>query len=250
MSASRNGYIGRAPGDSSIVIAKQYFQPTGAGQTFIFDSGYDPGYVDVYRNGIKLISPLDYAATDGKNVVLSTPVGVGSTVQVVAYKAFNAANVSDATDDFTVGSNLYVTSGFGSFASLTVSDINVTGAGSTFENLNVQGITTTVDINVSGSATVTGSVTAGSFIGDGSGLDGISAGLGTALSETDGSPLLHIFKCSDTLNVAAATSARVDSDATSGFMAFMREGRVVLGAGATFTVGAGTTLVTNVLSIF
>ena len=70
MSFNRSGYIGRAPGDSSIVLAKQYFQPTGAGKTFTFTAGYDPGLLDVYRNGVKLINVLDYAATDGSTIVL------------------------------------------------------------------------------------------------------------------------------------------------------------------------------------
>ena len=96
-----------------------------------------------------------------------------------------------------------------------------------------------------------GIVSATSFWGDGSNLDGISAsGLGTALSDSDTSILRHIFKASDTLNVAAGTSVRVDSDTTSGYMAFMREGRTIVASGATFTVGAGTTLVSDVLGIF
>jgi len=96
-----------------------------------------------------------------------------------------------------------------------------------------------------------GIVSATSFWGDGSNLDGISAsGLGTALSDSETSILRHIFKASDTLNVAAGTSVRVDSDTTSGYMAFMREGRTIVGTGATFSIGAGTTLVSDVLGIF
>ena len=136
MSFNRSGYIGRAPGDSSIVLAKQYFQPTGAGKTFTFTAGYDPGLLDVYRNGVKLINVLDYAATDGSTIVLDTPVGVGSTVQVVAYKGFNLAEVNSSGADFNVGTNLYVQSGFGSFAQgITANQINVTGIG-TITRLN------------------------------------------------------------------------------------------------------------------
>ena len=53
MSFNRSGYIGRAPGDSSVTISKQYFQPTGVTTDFTFSSGYDPGLIDVDRNGIK-----------------------------------------------------------------------------------------------------------------------------------------------------------------------------------------------------
>ena len=42
MSFNRSGYIGRAPGDSAITIAKQYYQPTGVQTDFTFSSGYSP----------------------------------------------------------------------------------------------------------------------------------------------------------------------------------------------------------------
>ena len=108
----------------------------------------------------------------------------------------------------------------------------------------------------------TGIVSATAFFGDGSGLDGVAAsGLGTALNIDDSTgkenanlpddtPLKFIFKAARTMHIAAGTSVRVDSDATSGNIAFMREADTFVGTGATFTIGAGTTLVSDVLGIY
>ena len=43
--AEGQGYIGRSPGDSSVIIASQTFEPTGIQTNFTFASGYDPGSV-------------------------------------------------------------------------------------------------------------------------------------------------------------------------------------------------------------
>ena len=48
--ADRSGYIGRAPGDSSVIIAKQTHTPTGVTTDFTMNAGYTPGYIDVYLN--------------------------------------------------------------------------------------------------------------------------------------------------------------------------------------------------------
>ena len=108
----------------------------------------------------------------------------------------------------------------------------------------------------------TGIVSATAFFGDGSGLDGVAAsGLGTALNIDDATgkentdlpedtPLKFIFKAARTMHIAAGTSVRVDSDATSGNIAFMREADTFIGSGATFTIGAGTTLISDSLTIF
>ena len=57
--ADRSGYIGRAPGDSSVIVARQTFTPGGVTTNFTFSSGYDPGYMDCYLNGIRLIVASD-----------------------------------------------------------------------------------------------------------------------------------------------------------------------------------------------
>ena len=76
----------------------------------------------------------------------------------------------------------------------------------------------------------------------------IAAGLGTALG--DSSPLDIIFKTPVILNVAAGTTINITSDDTSGNVAFMRQSNIHVGSGSTVTIGAGTTLIPDVLGIF
>ena len=104
-------------------------------------------------------------------------------------------------------------------------------------------------LDVRGDVVITGVLTATTFVGDGSNLTGVS-GFATALNSSQSSPLFNVFKTPDTLTIGGGTSISVESDATSGNVAFMRNSRVHVATGATFHVGSGTTLVTNVLSIF
>ena len=106
--ADRSGYIGRAPGDTSVIVARQTFQPTGVQTDFTFSSGYDPGYLDVYLNGSRLIVASDYTATDGSVVGLTSYAENGDVLEFVAYKAFNLGSINNAAGNFTVGGDLTV----------------------------------------------------------------------------------------------------------------------------------------------
>ena len=109
MGMKNGGYLGRVPGNANIVIAKQVHQPTGLQTDFSFASGYTPGYMDVYINGSRLIEPDDYTAADGSTVGLTTAATNGDVLELVAYKAFSVGDVTDAKQNFTVGSQLSVT---------------------------------------------------------------------------------------------------------------------------------------------
>jgi len=95
----------------------------------------------------------------------------------------------------------------------------------------------------------TGIVTASSFKGDGSQLTGVS-GFATALSSDQTSILNRFFKTPEEIPIGAGTSVSITSDDASGNVAFVREGAIHVAVGATFHVGSGTTLVTNVLGVF
>ena len=150
--ADRNGYIGRSPGDSSIVIARQEYTPSGVTTDFTFTSGYTVGYIDCYVNGSRLIEATDYTATDGVTLSLTAAATSGDVLELVAYKAFNATNVTDATGDFNVGNKLTVSgittvtdiyaTGVVTATSFSGSGANLTGVGT--QGLNVQAQSLTV----------------------------------------------------------------------------------------------------------
>jgi len=204
--ADKSGYIGRNPGDSSVTVARQTFEPSGVQTNFTFASGYDPGYIDAYLNGVRLVRSSDYSASNGSTVGLTSAAQNGDILELVAYKAFNLAAVTDATGNFTVGSDISV----GGDASVG-GELSVTGV-STFigdlyvggdlyvaddvvydevvgRNINISGIGTIVTLNstttVVGTAVTTdsqgvrvaGIVTASSFVGDGANLTGVISGI-------------------------------------------------------------------------
>ena len=186
-------------------------------------------------------------------------VGIGTTNPQGMLQVGTAVTVYGSTG--IVSATAFYGSGEG-LTGVASTDNIITGTAATFNNEVHIGVALT--IGYSGVATFigaagvgvtitpsTGKVEATEFYGDGSNLEGISAGLGTALG--DSAPLDTIFKTPYILHVGATgagTTIRVDSDATSGNVAFMRQRDVYIAAGSTMTIGAGTTLVQNVLSIF
>jgi hypothetical protein len=55
-----------------------------AGQT-TFTQAYDVGAVDVYVEGLKLVPVLDFAATDGTTLVLTSALTVGKNVEIISH---------------------------------------------------------------------------------------------------------------------------------------------------------------------
>ena len=127
----------------------------------------------------------------------------------------------------------------------------ITGTAATFNSVVKVGTAITLDatsgIVTATGVNVTGVVTATSFVGDGSQITGVS-GFATALSSDSTNILSKVFKTPVTLEISSDTT--VNSDAASDFYAFVREGRIHVQSGQVFTVGSGTTFITNVLGIF
>ena len=145
-------------------------------------------------------------------------IGIGSTTPVTA---LDVVGVVTATDGFHIG----ISSAGVSIAS-TVQTLNFVGSGNTVVDRG----NGSIDISISGS--------------------GGGGGLGTALSDESTELLSQIFVTPRSDIVAAGTSVSVVSGVSGGGIAFTKLNRIDVGTGATFHVGAGTTLIMNVLSVF
>jgi len=163
------GYIGNSPSDSSVRIARQTYTTTGSQTDFTFTAGYDPGYIDVYVNGVKQTEGTNFTANDGSIFSIINGVGTGNTVTASAYKAFNLASVTLSEvadiDNLTVTGQIAAATGDIGIATITASGIDIgvgifTGNGSGLTGVaSTDNITTSTpaefqQINVSGIATV------------------------------------------------------------------------------------------------
>ena len=273
--ADRNGYIGRAPGDSSVVIARQSFEPTGIQTNFTFSSGYTVGYLDAYFNGVRLIEANDYTATDGSTVGLTTYAVSGDVLEFVAYKAFNAANVTDATGNFSVGNDLTVS------GNVTISGITTLGAGSsvsyattsfgldgtpdiTVNNLTAGFGTITSDLAVTGNVTVGGTLSYENLTNqDVLGLATYRSGLNVGSTEGSGAGVAVTITpygnayfgrtgvvTASTLNVTSAAVSDLTNNrvVTAGTDGELEDSANLTFNGETLVVGSGVTI--NATGIF
>ena len=160
---------------------------------------------------------------------------IDGTNQRVGISSANPTVTLDVGGDANVSGTLTATSFSGDGTGLTgvaSTDNIITSTASTFANINSTGI-----------------VTATKFVGDGSELTGVS-GFATALSSDTTSILNKFFKTPREVVTGTGVSVTIESDAASGNIAFLREGSIHVGAGSTFHVGSGTTLIMDVLRLF
>ena len=81
-----SGYIGNIPTPQA-TQTRDTFTAT-SGQTSFATSGYTPGFLDVYLNGVHLVNGTDYTASNGSDVVLSTGATTGDNLEVVSYSTY------------------------------------------------------------------------------------------------------------------------------------------------------------------
>jgi len=237
--ADRSGYIGRAPSDSSVTIARQHYNPTGVQTDFTFNSGYTVGLIDAYLNGVKLIEGNDYTASDGSTVGLTTAAISLDTLELVAYKAFNLGFVNSSVADFTVGTDLVVNGNATFNGTVTGATVGVSSAGTSIGNAKTLNF-----IGLGNTFAVEGDAVNISIAGGGGG------GLGTALSDVKTDPGNQFYTTPRNITIATGTTFFAEASAGDGGVVFSKLGKIHVATGATVHIGSGTTLALDVLNIF
>jgi len=86
------GYIGVQPVPQA-TQNRSSFTAT-ANQTTFATEGYTVGFVDVYKNGIKLAPGSAFTATNGSDVVLTSAANGGDVIEVISFVPFEVSDVS------------------------------------------------------------------------------------------------------------------------------------------------------------
>ena len=109
-------YIGIPPFGQTVRTVTEVTATSGQ-TTFNITGGYIVGYVDVFLDGTLLQNVVDYAATNGTTVVLTTGAVAGQVFTSISYQLLNLTTDSNVTttgiweNASTINSNYVITSG-------------------------------------------------------------------------------------------------------------------------------------------
>ena len=208
---------------------------------FTVTGGYRINQLAVFRNGVRLADGADFTARDGSSVTLISPANLSDTLEFQIFDDFRVADAivsAEATQTIngdlivtgtlsgTGGVNIGIQSAGQNVTTGVITALNFIGAGNTFV---YDTVSKTVDISIAG--------------GGGGG------GLGTAIKYSDGAsdtPFSYVDTYAqvnenivfDTTNAGVNTSIIVSVTPN-----------IEINSGVAVTVGAGKTMVIDVLQI-
>ena len=206
---------------------------------FTVTGGYRINQLTVLRNGVQLAQSDDFTANDGSTVTLLTAANEGDTVQFQVFDTFRVDEAIQANEAAqTINGDLTVTGTIVGMTSVTGSTVGIQSAGTligTAQTINFIGAGNTVLDQGDGTIDV-------SISGSGGG------GLGTAITYEDGtsSPFSYVDAQVSVIEnmLLDTTNAGVS---TSYIVSVIPNVRV--DSGIAVTVGAGKTMVIDVLQI-
>ena len=172
------------------VQTKQEFTATEGQTSFTITGGYTAGYIDVFRNGVRLAAD-DITISSGTAVVLATPAQAGDIIETVKYSVASIVVTEGNFTNLNVSGIVTASSFEGDGSSLT--GIDATALKDSGGNIKAQanpggvvitGFTTATGFKVGAAISISDSaVSATRFHGDGSNLTGIDA---TSLKDSGG----------------------------------------------------------------
>ena len=206
---------------------------------FTVTGGYRINQLAVFRNGVRLAGGADFTANDGASVTLLTAANLNDTIEFQIFDDFRVADaIQSAAATQTISGDLTVTGTIGGMTSVTGSTVGIQSAGTligTAQTINFIGAGNTVLDQGDGTIDV-------SISGSGGG------GLGTAITYEDGtsSPFSYVDAEVSVIEnmLLDTTNAGVN---TSYIVSVIPNVRV--DSGIAVTVGAGKTMIIDVLQI-
>ena len=216
------------------VAAKVISATATANQTlFTVTGGYRINQIAVFRNGVRLVDSSDYTARDGASVTLLSAATEGDVLEFQIFDDFRVADAINSAGDQTLDGALSATGGF---------NVGIQSAGTQITTgvitaINFVGTGNTVQYD-SSSKTVAVSIAGGG-----------GGGLGTAIKYSDeatDSPFSYIDRFAsvkedlllDTTKAGVNTSIIVSVTPN-----------IEINSGVAVTVGAGKTMIIDVLQI-
>jgi hypothetical protein len=193
-------YLGVQPGSRSVRTVTSIVA-TASQTIFNVNGGYTKGFVDVYKQGLKLKEGVDFTATDSVSIVLTSGATVSDKVEIVAYSPLAIYSVVSKAGDAMTG-NLTVPN--------LISSSNVSGSNGYFVNLKVDSntvvnssLTITGNTNQTGDVTLTGNLNlSGSLI-----ITGAATSVSTqSLAVEDSIIIMASNNATDTLDIGFAGS--------------------------------------------
>ena len=201
--------------------------------SFTVTGGYRINQIAVFRNGVQLSQSADFTANDGSTVVLVSAANAGDTVLFRIFDDFRVADAIQANASTQVISGDLTVTG-----TLTGSQIGIQSAGTAVgvaKTLNFIGVGYTFLDNGDGTIDV-------SISGSGGG------GLGTAINYSDGtaSPFSYIDRFTQ---VSEDMLLNNENAGVSTSIIVSVAPNIEINSGIAVTVGAGKTMIIDVLQI-
>ena len=232
--------IGRPVSLTSNVASKTISVTATASQTlFTVTGGYRINQLGVFRNGVRLVDGSDYTARDGATVTLLSPADTGDTLEFQVFDDFRVADaIQTVSADQTINGNLTVTGSITGVTSVTGAMIGIQSAGT------LVGAAKTLNFVGTGNSISANGETINIEISGGGG----GGGLGTAINYADNtaSPFSYIDRTSIvTSDLLLDTTSAGESES----IIVSVSPNIEVVTGAAVTVGAGKTMIIDVLQI-